>query len=447
MKTKRISKWIGVPLLLVLLLMLVVPPAWALDTRVDTGVLVISTDADDDVYAFAEDVILNATIHGDFIAAAKTVTIEPGAVIDGDLLAAGGNVVIKGEVKGDVRIAGGVLTLNRTGKIYEDLVAAGFSLEVEAGSTVGLEGSPVGGDITFGGSQALIAGTVYGDLDVGAQGLDLRGIVGGKVKAYVGDQKEDTPFPDFNIPGISSYPHVQGGLTVGSEARILGSLEYHAPQEASIPADVIAQSKITYHKEEYNYRQGEYRAHRLPTFVNWLVWRGRWFATLLIAGLLMAWVVPSLTKKSANKLQAKPLHSLGWGFVSFFALFFALLAVVLGMVLLAVLFGFLTLGGLVAIVILVGILAMFVLIFTFVIAAALISQIIVGYLCGRLILARLKPQWAESRIWPLVLGLAMIVVLTAIPWIGWVFGVLTVLLGLGALWMLGREALQRKPTA
>jgi hypothetical protein len=82
-----------------------------------------------------------------------------------------------------------------------------------------------------------------------------------------------------------------------------------------------------------------------------------------------------------------------------------------------------------------------------VIAAALISQIIVGYLCGRLILARLKPQWAESRIWPLVLGLAMIVVLTAIPWIGWVFGVLTVLLGLGALWMLGREALQRKPTA
>jgi hypothetical protein len=168
-------------------------------------------------------------------------------------------------------------------------------------------------------------------------------------------------------------------------------------------------------------------------------------ATLLLVGLLLAWIAPNLTKKSAEKLQARPLHSLGWGIVSFFALLFALFALIVVMILLAIVLIFLTLGALAAIELVTGFLAAFSLVFGFVIAAVLISKIVVSYFGGRLILASIKPEWAKSSLWPLLLGLVIFVFLAAIPfYVGGLINFIAILLGLGALWMWGSELVKPK---
>jgi len=78
---------------------------------------------------------------------------------------------------------------------------------------------------------------------------------------------------------------------------------------------------------------------------------------------------------------------------------------------------------------------------------AYVTKVVVSFLGGRLILARLKPDWAEGRIWPLAVGVVLFVVITAIPILGGLVKLVVVLLGLGALWLLGRDVYRQRRAA
>ncbi|MGC9040787.1 MAG: hypothetical protein ACP5MJ_14925, partial [Roseiflexus sp.] len=83
-----------------------------------------------------------------------------------------------------------------------------------------------------------------------------------------------------------------------------------------------------------------------------------------------------------------------------------------------------------------------------ILAVAYVAQIVVGFEAGRQVLLRIRPSWVERPFAPLAVGLLVLVVLTALPAVGWVIGLVSVLLGLGALWMLGRDRLTgRTPLA
>jgi hypothetical protein len=75
--------------------------------------------------------------------------------------------------------------------------------------------------------------------------------------------------------------------------------------------------------------------------------------------------------------------------------------------------------------------------------AVYVAEIIVGYLAGRWLLRRTQPAWAEQSVVPLVIGLALVVILRAVPWLGGLVAVLVVLLGLGALWQWSRARFER----
>jgi hypothetical protein len=111
-----------------------------------------------------------------------------------------------------------------------------------------------------------------------------------------------------------------------------------------------------------------------------------------------------------------------------------------------ILFGVLTLGGMSGTIIWLGILVIFAMILGFVLITAFLTKIVVAQLSGKLILARFKPTLAEHKVWPLVIGVVLIALLVAIPFIGWLFGVFIMFVGLGALWIWGRDFMQaRKP--
>jgi hypothetical protein len=79
-----------------------------------------------------------------------------------------------------------------------------------------------------------------------------------------------------------------------------------------------------------------------------------------------------------------------------------------------------------------------------------VAEIIIGYMAGRRLLQRTQPAWVEKPMAPLALGVILYVILSAIPVLGTLVGLLVAVLGLGALWQWGRATFVRaraRPTA
>jgi len=433
MKQKRFRKWVGLIGLICLILFTLAPMALAFEGRGgDTIVIGADEVVEDDLYVGAGTFTLNGTIKGDLIVGGSTIEIN--GTVEGDLIAAGQTVVVRGTVADDVRIAGQALTLDSDAQVGDDVLAAGFSIEAEKGSSVG-------GDFFYGGYQALLAGDVAEDVGVAVGGLQLSGSVGGDVKAEVGEAGEGPP-PMFFMPGAPAMPSVPLGLTVDEGARIGGKLDYTSASEWSVPAGIVA-GAITRHEPEVKIEE-EVVVSPAMLAVGWFLGHLRRLVTLLLAGLLMVWVVPSWMEKATGALRASPLPSLGWGVVSIAAFFFVLLVILIVTILVAVVLGIITLGGLAGTTVWTGGLTMALLVFFFSIAVTYVTKVVVSFLGGRLILARLQPDWAEGRIWPLVVGVVLFIVITAIPILGWLVNLIVVLLGLGVLWLLGRDIYRQR---
>jgi hypothetical protein len=168
----------------------------------------------------------------------------------------------------------------------------------------------------------------------------------------------------------------------------------------------------------------------------------RTIVTLIIFGFLLGWLAPMFMKTLMEKVQSQPAASLGWGLVAYAAFFFAILVVIVAMIAGGILFGVLTLGGMSGTIIVVGLLAIIALIVGFVLVTAFLTKIIVAWLGGKLILARFNPTLAEHKVWPLVIGVILVALIIALPFVGWLFGILVMFIGLGALWIWGRELWQ-----
>jgi cytoskeletal protein CcmA (bactofilin family) len=433
MKQKRFWKWTGLISLICLVLFTLAPMALAFESRGgDTVVIGADEVIEDDLYVGAETFTLDGTVKGDLVVGGSTIEIN--GTVEGDLLAVGQTVVVKGTVKDDARIAGMALILDSEAQVGDDVMAAGFSMEDRKGSSVG-------GDFVYAGYQALLAGDVAQDLTVAVGGLQLSGSIGGDVKAEVGEPGEGPP-PMFFMPGVPSMPSVPMGLTVDQGARIGGKLDYTSPSQWSIPAGVVG-GVVTHHMPEIEVEE-EVVVSPARRAADWFLGHLRRLVTLLLAGLLMVWVVPSWTEKATGALRAKPLPSLGWGVVSIAAFFFALLVILIVTILVAVVLGVITLGRLAGTTAWTGALTMALLGFFFSIAVTYVTKVVVSLLGGRLILAPLKRDWAEGRIWPLVVGVVLFVIITAIPILGWLVNLVVVLLGLGALWLLGRDIYRQR---
>ncbi len=380
-----------------------------------------------DLYLAGNTVTIDGMIKGDLVAVASQITIN--GAVEGDLLAAGQGVVINGTVGDDVRAAGQAILLGPGTRVRGDLAIGGLSLENQAGSLVQ-------GDLLIGAYQALLSGEIGRNITGGLNRLELRGPIGGDVNISVSGDSDPSAV-QFSPAGQIPIPRVRPNLTVADSARIGGKLIYRSRAAAEV--NPVAQvGGITFEPQ--------------PTepvtqpAVPGLSYLQR-FASLLLVGLLLLWLTPAWTRRLADTVEARPLPSLGWGLLAFFAFFAALLAVLVLTIAIAVLLGWLTLGGLVAMTITLGVLltaALFVGYITFV---AYVAEIVVGYVAARWLLRRTQPAWAERPIVPLILGVLLYVILRAIPGLGALVALAAVLLGLGALWEWGRVTFQRsRPT-
>ena len=439
----RKTKFFSALTLFIVLTLSLVPAVAAFEGREGNDVLIAADETiADDLYVAAETIVIDGVIQGDLVAAAETIIIN--GEVEGDLIAAAQNVIINGSIADDTRVFSAAMLVAPEATLGDDLLYAGASLETKAGSMVE-------GDLLVGAAQALVAGDTGEDLFVGVSAFELSGRVGGDVEAYV-DPSEDgeTMPPMFWGPSMEiNIPSVTQGITITKTAQIEGNLSYTAAEDLTLPAEQVGGeiSRLAYADFDEEYAP-EVSAPSTQELVGaWALGVLRTIFSLLLVGLLLGWLFPDFLAAGEYTLRTNPLPSLGWGVVAYAAFFFALLVVFTGMIIGAILLGFISLGGLSGLIVMLGLLLLFALVLGFVFTVVYLSHILVSRLGGNLILARVKPEWVNHRVYPLLLGVILLSLLVSIPFVGWLFKLVVVLLALGALWILGSKKLGKKEAA
>lgn len=364
-----------------------------------------------DLYATGREVRILGIVTGDLVAAGETVVVE--GAVDGDLIAAARSVVIRGDVGDDARISGGALELVAA-RVGGDLVAAGYGLDLDAESRVD-------GDLVFGGRQALLTGAVGGTARVGAEGLELRGTVGGDLNATVG-RSGATP-PPGTTAGLPPVPTVRGGLTVGDAARVGGDLELTLPEDAAVPD--AAEAGVA----------GSVRAERVSVATGrawWRVWLERALALTLVGMLLLAFL-PRRLRGAAERVEARPWRTLGIGALLLVGAPLTLLLLVGVGALLVALLAPIGLGGLGGALLAVTLLLAFAGALAYALAAGFVAPVVVGLAGGRRTLA-LGASSASSAALALIVGVTLLTLLFRVPLLGALVALTVAVLGLGALW-------------
>jgi cytoskeletal protein CcmA (bactofilin family) len=325
----------------------------------------------------------------------NTVTVATHQVVNDDLYSFGSTITINGTVRGDVFAIGGTITVN--GLVTGSVNAAGSTITITGqvggsvragGSTITLDGR-IGEDALLAGSTiTLSSGARVGrDLNVAAGTLTLNGYVGRSVAADVQT------------------------LHVGSTATVRGSLSYG--NTATIAHGATLGGPVTH----------THYGGRWPD--TWQVWTtGIWpsllvfawlrgFLSLAVLGVLFLLLASRYSLRTETTLYKRPWISLGVG-----------LAVLIGapiIIVLAFVAGIFIGGWWLALLAL----AIYIL-------AIALSIPVSGLFVGRWILQRA----GAYTIWPgagLILGLALLMLVSLVPILGALVICCAALFGLGSM--------------
>jgi cytoskeletal protein CcmA (bactofilin family) len=432
-------KWMLITLLLILLCFVLVPSSHAIEILdKETVVIEAGEVIEDDLMVFANKFVMDGTIKGDLILFATTADIN--GLVEGDFMGAAQELTLNGVVQDDVRVGATLITLGESARIGDDLMAGAYSLE-------SLAGSLVEGDMFLGVGQSRLAGDMAKNLWLSGGGLELVGTVAGDVQAEVGSAADAPVFSPFAfMPGAPKVPSFPWGLTIGDQAQIGGDFTYTAPTAADIPANLVAGNVAFDQVIPETPQAAEKVVTPAQQALNWLANIVRQLVTLFIIGALMVWLAPRWTDKVAAFVQEKPLPSLGWGLLAVGAFFVAVMLILFVMVLLALALGALTFDGLASTVITSGLFIIFGLGLLFAFTVAFFAKIIVGVATGRFIFNRFKSKLAENGYWSMALGVFLIVILAAIPYLGPLVSLIVTLLGFGAFWQEGLKGWRQRLT-
>lgn len=402
---------------------------------IEDGDLPADQEIDDDLFIAGDVISVDGTVNGDLFAFGSTVTIN--GKVHGSLIAMGQTVIINGEVAGSVYSGSSSTVVGEEAEIGRNMYYGGFALEIE-------EGAVITRDLAMGGYQALLAGEIGRDLYAGVGALEISGTIGGDVNAEVaGPEEGPMPFNFFMPTGAP--PAVSPGLRIAESAEIGGQVSYISPSNQSESIETSPDGGVVYSTPapdttgqpsspdiEINY--GLQAAH-------WFLQRARELVTLLALGALVLWQIPDLFNTVIDKATSETLPASGWGLVTVIVGYVGA-AIAAGLVLaLGIFFGVLTLGGLGRAIFGIGFSSIGLIMAVFVLMVTYGSKLVLAFWSGRWLLGKMAPQTLESKawFWPLLLGVVIYVFLRAVPFLGWLFGIIVTLIGMGAMWLVFQD--------
>ena len=364
---------------------------------------------ENDVILTGTNVTVNGTVNGDVVAVGSSVSIN--GTTTGSLVVAGREVSLNGEVGGSVYVAGRTLRLGPASQIDHNVHFGGVLLD-------SAQGSKIGRDLVAASVRASIGSEIGRGLNAIIALLSFHGKIG------FSPQEGSAGELGFWQPGTGEPSESLLFVGLGGQ-KVAG---YAAPMR--IP--LFQQS-------------GESGGVGVP---EWFVARLGELVALLLVGALAVWLLPSWLDRSAGSLRGRPLAATGYGvlaaiiFVNGIGIALLLAAMLVGV---GLWLGSVTLWELAFLFWGIGFSLLVLAGSLFALAVFYGSKVIVAYLVGFLILKRLAPRAAAHRIVALLLGLAIYMLLRAIPHLGWVIEIVAIILGLGAIWLVAfrkREPVQ-----
>src|SRR5437660_2269695 len=324
------------------------------------------------------------TVNDDIYAGAGTVSIS--GTVNGSVIAGGGTITVSGTITRDLILGGG--TINVTGHVGGSIIAAGANITlngpiaqglVVTGGTIDVgSGATIGRDLVVAGGSATVSAPIARRVQMSAGSLTLRNRVGGDVRGRVDHLKLDGAQVAGNLDYTSnnSVEQVNG-------AHVTGTITRHTPTDRGGDAG--------------------------NGFLGWL----RGLIGIFALGLLLIFLLPGLSSRAIDTERAQPWASLGIG---------AGILVITPIVALAVFIVGIFVGGWWLGLLLIPIW----------ILALAVGFAISGFLLGRLIFARLG--WGGYHdAFALLGGLFVLTIVALIPVIGFLIGLVAVILGAGAL--------------
>jgi hypothetical protein len=416
-------------------------PAHAME-RLNGGDVVVAAGEviDDDLFVIAQSFTLDGEVNGDLIVVAGSIIIN-GKVQD-DLVGIGQTLVINGEVGDDVRFAALAIDLGPTAGLSDDILSAAVRFE-------GRRGSRIEGQMLHLGLQTIVGGSVGSatptlakpditdPTDTDSEATDSAATESATTDPTTTDptatdptatDPTDTPAPGGSTGLLAPPPGNSGAAALVAwrpESGLPTGRPSSPPSQDSPSAELGASGTDS---------QGSGTAP-----LDWLLAQLRRMAALLLVGLIVVWLIPDKAREGAEKLTRVPFPSLGWGVIAIPALVMAFMVVVLATLSMVYVIQSATLNDLLGLVLAVGTLALVALVVVWILAVSYLGYIVVALAIGRLILGRLRPGSAVKPYFPLTLGTLILVLLMAIPGLGSAIGLIALLMGLGALWLLWRE--------
>lgn len=343
---------------------------------------------------------LEKTIEGNFFTAGQSVTID--GIITGDLFCAGQSVTINGKILGDVFCAGQSITIN--GKVNGSVRVVGENININgqidknvmlAGGVVDIgKKSIIGWGLTMASANGVIKGEINRDLVAFGSNFTIDGHIKKNVKLNIKNRKNKN-----------------STITITKDSKIEGDLEYSSYQEANISPQANIVGAINFNAKKIIHK-------------NWnliiLAWIWSYIFSIfsaLIVGLVLISLGGKQIKILINKMQDKIKLAIGWGTVIMF------LSPIIAILLL------LTIIGIPLSFVLIGI---WLIIFY-------IAKILTGIMLGQIVLKKYLRKKRKSLMWAMVVGIVLIKIIFAIPFLGWLFCLIAVCWGMGGIYLTLKE--------
>ncbi|MDD5147421.1 MAG: polymer-forming cytoskeletal protein [Candidatus Daviesbacteria bacterium] len=338
-----------------------------------------------DYFASGSNVLVDGTVNGDAYLAGGSVILN--GAVNGDLLVVGGNLNINGTVSGNIRAVGGNINLN--GNVGRSVTIAGGSLTLSPQAQVAGSLTSAGGNINLLSPIGKGANLAGGMVNIGNE-------MGGDVNAGVNQ------------------------LSLAPTAKLQGNLIYWSENKANINPEASVSGKITQNIPKTQQYSGTGKA--MVGFG--AAFKFFSFLSALLIGFLVLKLVPRFTNQMSEVVVDHWLLNLGLGLLVVAVtpiLIILLLITVIGLPL-AVLWIFFIGFGL------------------------WLAKIFISLALGRWMMKYFKQRWNVYLTFSL--GLLVYYLITLIPVLGWLTGLLAALIGLGALLVTKKEYyLQPRKTA
>lgn len=368
---------------------------------------------DDDLFITGQTVEIAGTVRGDVFAAGQQVTVT--GSIEGNLFVAGQLVAADGNVDGSVYSLGYAINFGSSAVVSDNVYGAGFSIEAA-------EGSNIGRSVYAAGYQSILSGEVGRDVNFSGAAFRLNGDVGRNLTVQIGEPEEGTetsfaygPWMPVNVQVI------EPGYVKANDATVGGRIDY---------------SVVTYEPSSGRTYTPEPKTLWGLAVAGWIFSRVGEFLALFLVGILLVAVWPKQVAQVETQITKRTWRSLGVGFLAAILFPFAFLLAVLVIVLVGLLVGLLSLGQLAPIVFAAGFLTLGLATVIFFAAGLLAAKSIFGHLVGERLFKSTNYE-TQGNVWgailALLVGLLIYEIVMLIPILGWLIGIVIVLLGLGAI--------------